>query len=87
MTLLLTFTVKNLVLNMRLLVGGRTMKRVKYYGRDYFLQQARLLSWYVQHGHSELEFVNKFAVFPYSTIDPLYITATLLHIFEMIPRS
>ena len=37
------------------------MKRVKYYGRDYFLEQAKLLAWYLRHGHSELEFVNKFA--------------------------
>ena len=35
--------------------------RKKYYGKDYQLIQAHLLEWYVSRGHSELEFVVKFA--------------------------
>ena len=37
-------------------------KRKKYNGRSYMKKQARLLSWYVKKGHSEMEFVNKYAV-------------------------
>ena len=32
-----------------------------YDGKEYFTKQARLLAWYVANGHSELEFVKKYA--------------------------
>ena len=37
------------------------MNRIKYKHKEYFIKQAKLIKNYVKHGHTEIEYVDRFA--------------------------